>query len=253
MRWLGASIMPDGTPRPAAGRRSRARAEPVSFRGAMTVPQEPQPLDALAPPTPGDLRPTAFLDSGSDAVQRLAAEAAVGAADAHEVARRLFAAVRDGVRYDPFTMPTGPGGYRASAVLEAGTGYCVQKAVALTAAARAAGIPSRLGFADVRNHLQTERLQAAMGTDLFVYHGYSTFFVGGRWTKASPAFNAELCARFGVPPLDFDGTHDALLHAFTGDGARHMEYVRERGVYGDLPLETIMAAFREAYPGIDYA
>ena len=28
-----------------------------------------------------------------------------------------------------------------------------------------------------------------MGTDLFVWHGYSTFFVGGRWTKASSAFN----------------------------------------------------------------
>ena len=129
----------------------------------------------------------------------------------------------------------------------------MQKAVALTAAARATGIPSRLGFADVRNHLQSERLRGLMGTDLFVWHGYSTLFVGGRWRKASPAFNAELCARFGVPPLDFDGTRDALLHAFAGDGSQYMEYVHEHGVYTDLPLERILAAYRETYPAMPAA
>jgi transglutaminase-like putative cysteine protease len=133
-------------------------------------------------------------------------------------------------------------------VLAAGRGYCVQKAVALSAAARAAGIPARLGFADVRNHLQSERLRAAMGTDLFVWHGYSVLHLGGRWTKASPAFNRELCERFGVPPLEFDGTRDALLHAHAGDGSRYMEYLHEHGVWADLPLERILAAYREAYP-----
>ena len=135
-------------------------------------------------------------------------------------------------------------------MIDAGSGYCVQKAVALTTVARAVGIPSRLGFADVKNHLQSTRLRARMGTDLFVWHGYSALFLEGRWRKASPAFNRELCARFGVPPLAFDGTEDALLHAFTGDGTRHMEYVHERGIYTDLPLETLHAAFRDAYPGI---
>lgn len=33
-----------------------------------------------------------------------------------------------------------------------------------------------------------------------------------------PTFHAELCARFGVPPIDFDGEHDALLHAFDRRG-----------------------------------
>ncbi len=217
----------------------------------MPAQPAPQPLEAAEPPTPDDLRPTAFLDRDSDAVRRLAGEAAAGAADEHEVARRLFAAIRDGFRYDPYRIPADPDDYRASAVLEAGSGYCVQKAVALTAAARAAGIPSRLGFADVKNHLQSDRLRERMGTDLFVYHGYSTLYIGGRWTKASPTFNAGLCAFFGVPPLEFDGTRDALLHAFTGSGTRHMEYVRDRGVYADLPLDTILAAYRTAYPGIE--
>ena len=219
----------------------------------MTHHHEPQPVEPAAPPTPDDLQPTAYIDSDSETVRRFVERVAQGAEDEHEVVRRLFAAVRDGVRYDPYRIPTDPAEYRASAVLEAGSGYCIQKSVALTAAARAAGIPSRLGFADVKNHLQSERLRESMGTDLFVYHGYSTLYVGGRWTKASCAFNAELCARFGVPPLEFDGTHDALLHPFTGDGQRHMEYVRERGVYADLPFETFMAAFRETYLGINHA
>ncbi len=215
----------------------------------LTAPGAPQFLeDPGSPPRVEDLQQTAFFDCAGDVVRGFVARVTAGAEDEHEVAARLFAAVRDEVRYDPYRIPTDPADYRASAVLGAGSGYCVQKAVALTAVARAAGIPSRLGFADVRNHLQSERLLELMGTDLFVWHGYSTLFVGGRWTKASPAFNAELCARFGVPPLDFDGTHDALLHAFAGDGSQYMEYVREHGVYADLPLERILAAYREAYP-----
>ena len=82
------------------------------------------------------------------------------------------------------------------------------------------GIPARLGFSDVRNHLQSDRLRELMGTDVFVYHGYSELFVGGAWRKATPAFNATLCARFGVSRLEFDGSEDALLHPFSGDGRR---------------------------------
>jgi transglutaminase-like putative cysteine protease len=195
----------------------------------------------------GDLSPTRFIDSDSEVVRGFVDRVAGDARDEHEVVARLFAAVRDGIRYDPFNVSGDPEDYRASNVLRSDSGYCVQKSVALTAAARTAGIPSRLGFADVRNHLSTERLRAAMGTDLFIWHGYSTFFVGGRWTKASCAFNAELCARFGVPPLDFDGTHDALLHPYNGDGSRYMEYVTDRGVYTDLPLEQMLRDLKETY------
>ena len=171
-------------------------------------------------------------------------------ADERTTVSRLFAAVRDEIRYDPYTLSTEPDDYRASAVLAAGSAYCVPKAILLTAAARAMGIPARLGFADVRNHLQSERLLAVMGTDLFIYHGYSAVFVEGKWRKASPAFNRELCARFGVPPLDFDGTEDALLHAYTGSGERHMEYLRDHGTADDLPLDEIMSAYAAEYPAL---
>jgi len=201
-------------------------------------------------PSAADLAPTAYLDADHPDVVEYAQELVSGASDDADRARRLFAAVRDGIRYDASALPTDAAGYRASAVMRAGTAYCVPKSVLLSALARAVGIPARLGFADVRNHLQTERLAEQMGTDLFVYHGYSVLFVGGAWHKASCAFNAELCARFGVAPLDFDGRSDALLHQFDGDGSRYMEYVSDHGMWDDLPLELLLDEYRKAYPGL---
>ena len=210
----------------------------------MTEPQHIRDVE------PADLAPTRFLDSEHPDVRRFVDRVAGTAASERDVVSRLFAAVRDEVRYDPYSLSTDPDDYRASAVLAAGSAYCVPKAVLLTASARAAGIPSRLGFADVRNHLQSARLLSAMGTDLFVFHGYSIIFIDGDWRKASPAFNRELCARFGVAALDFDGSSDALLHAYTGSGKRHMEYVHDRGSFADLPLKEIIAAYEHAYPGM---
>jgi hypothetical protein len=65
--------------------------------------------------------------------------------------------------------------------------------------------------------------------------------------KASSAFNREWCARSGTAPLGFDGRSDALLHAYDGQGHRHMEYVRHRGVYRDLPLDAIRRTFADVY------
>ncbi|KAA8946764.1 transglutaminase-like domain-containing protein, partial [Mycobacterium sp.] len=175
--------------------------------------------------------------------------AAIGeSSDPVTCAQRLFVAVRDNIWYDPYSADDDPGHYRASYVATAARAYCVPKAVLLTAAARAAGIPARLGFADVRNHLQTDTLRARMGgTDVFAYHGYSELFVNNRWVKVTPAFNAELCARFGVPPIDFDGEHDALLHAYDSEGRQHMEYLHDRGWYDDLPLDEIVTELRRRY------
>ncbi len=196
------------------------------------------------------LRPTWFIDCDAPVVRRRAEEAVAGAASDEERARRLFYLVRDGIRYDPYSITRDPAGYRASAVLAQPAAYCIPKAVLLTALARAVGIPARLGFADVRNHLSSEKLLARLGTDLFVYHGYTEFWLGGRWVKATPAFNIELCERFGVKPLEFDGRSDALFHEFSADGRRHMEYVAERGSFADLPLQEIMDAFAASYGDI---
>jgi len=199
-------------------------------------------------PAPHLLAPTPIIDSAHPAVIAYAREAAGGAAGARERAVRLYRAVRDDVVYDPYGLGLDVAGMRASATLARKRGWCVAKAVLLAACARAEGIPARLGFADVRNHLSTEKLRAAMGTDVFVFHGNTELHIEGRWVKATPAFNKELCAKFGVEPLEWDGVHDSLLQAYDGAQRTFMEYVRDRGSYHDVPLDEILAAFREHYP-----
>lgn len=205
-------------------------------------------LDPASDPTDGDLAPTQFLDADEPAVKRFARDASAGAEDPTSQAVGIFTQVRDAIWYDPHSVSRDPADHRASAVLAGAQGWCVPKAVLLAASCRSVGIPARLGFADVRNHLQSPALSTRMGTDIFYWHGYALLWLDGAWRKASPAFNRELCERFGTQPLAFDGVHDALLHAHDGDGRRHMQYLDHRGVYADLPLEDIFATFDREYP-----
>ena len=199
-------------------------------------------------PTPAHLAATPAIDRDHPAVQAFARAHAQGA-DERARAVALAHAVRDGFRYDPYRIDLSPAAMRASTVLANGYGWCVPKATLLTAVARAAGIPARLGFADVRNHMSTERMRETMKTDLFIWHGYTELWLAGAWRKATPAFNIELCEKFGLLPLDFDGVHDSIYHAFDKAGNRHMEYVNERGAFDDLPLDRLVADFHATYPG----
>ena len=194
------------------------------------------------------LRPTAFLDADHPRVRELAETATAGVTDNTERAVRLYYAVRDGLRYDPYSIDFSPETCTASAVIARGRGYCVAKATVLAAAARALGIPSRLGFADVRNHLATPRLREQMGTDVFYYHGYTELHLEGRWVKVTPAFNIELCRRFGVRPLEFDGREDSIFHPLDAEGRQHMEYLHDRGSRDDVPLDELREAMARLYP-----
>jgi transglutaminase-like putative cysteine protease len=197
--------------------------------------------------TPPTLQATPTIDSDHPQVAAFAAQHARGDTP-RERACSLYLAVRDGLRYDPYRIDLSEPGMKASTALALGHGWCVPKAVVLAAVARAAGIPARLGFADVRNHLSTERLRQTMQTDVFVWHGYTELWLDGAWRKATPAFNLSLCEKFGLLPLEFDGVNDSLYHPFDRAGHRHMEYVNERGSFDDLPLAQICASFAEVYP-----
>ena len=188
------------------------------------------------------LQPTEFLDSDSLPVRDFAARATEGAAGEIAKAVALYYAIRDGIRYDPYVMATDPEQYRASVVAGLPAAYCIQKAILLGASARAVGVPSRLGFADVRNHLTSPKLRETMGSDLFVYHGYTELFLEGRWVKATPTYDKEYCRKAGVGPVEFDGIKDAMLPAFALDGRRNVEYLLDRGFFDDLPLEDIRKA-----------
>ena len=193
------------------------------------------------------LSPGRYIDSTHPSILDFAEDHARGDGT-RERAVSLYYAVRDKIRYNPFLDFSQVNVFRASAVLHAGEGFCIGKASLLAACARAAGIEARVGFADVKNHLTTPRLAETMGTDLFVYHGYTEMHLDGKWVKATPAFNLALCQRFRVKPLEFDGRADSIFHPFDENDRRHMEYVRDRGVYADVPVADIQQAFREAYP-----
>ncbi len=196
------------------------------------------------------LRPTPALDTDHPRVIAFAQQAAAGRRSAAERAAALFFAVRDGIRYHPYDLELTAEAMRASAVLARGHGFCVAKAVVLAAAARVLGIPSRLGFADVKNHLATEHLRRSIGTDLFAFHGYTELLVDGAWRKATPAFDRGLCERLRVDPLVFDGHRDAMLQQFDREGQRYLEYVRDRGHFADLPLGEIRDEFARRYPAL---
>lgn len=194
------------------------------------------------------LAPSPTIDSDHPSIREWAAAVAGEEREPLRVVVRLYYAVRDAIRYDPYSVRLDPEHLRASATLAAGRGYCVAKAALLAAGCRARGIAARLGFADVRNHLATRKLLERMGTDVFYWHGYASLAPEGRFVKATPAFDRTLCERFGIRPLEYDGREDSIFHPFDAEGRRHMEYLRDRGEFEDVPYEAIRATFARRYP-----
>ena len=196
------------------------------------------------------LAPGNFVDSDAPAIVALAKRTTADAANPRDAVLRLYATIRDTIRYDPYIDFADPASYRASGVLAAGRGFCVGKAALLAAAVRAIGVPARVGYADVRNHLTSPRLYRLIGTDVFTWHSYADILIDGRWVKATPAFDRALCERVGIDTLAFDGRTDSLFHPFDRSGRQHMQYLRDRGTFADVPFEAIQADFRRDYPNL---
>ncbi|WP_046384162.1 transglutaminase-like domain-containing protein [Pseudomonas veronii] len=194
------------------------------------------------------LNPSRFIDSDHPAVVEFAEKHRGSSADSGDQAVSLYYAVREAVRYNPYTFSRDPNTLNASFALAAGQSYCVPKATLLAACARRCGIAARIGLADVRNHLSTPRLIALLKSDVFAMHGYTELYLNGRWVKATPAFNQQLCELFDVPPLAFDGINDSVFHAFNRQGKRSMEYLVDHGQFADVPEDFFFAHLEKCYP-----
>lgn len=194
------------------------------------------------------LSPATIIDSDHEKIVEYANDTVsdVGG-DPVDNAVKLYYAVRDDIWYDPYYPFYLPEHYRASNVLKSGRGFCVSKASLLCALGRACGIPSRVGFATVRNHLATKKLLEYIGSDLFVYHAFTEFYLLGRWVKATPTFNVELCRKHNVVPLEFNGREDSIFHAYDMGKKQFMEYLEFHGTYADIPVDVILTAWEEAY------
>ena len=198
-------------------------------------------------PNPIYLAPTEIIDSTHPKIRDYAMEVVGSSSDPVERAVKLYLAVRDGIRYEPYTPFHLPEHYRASLVLQRRRSFCVPKVSLLCALGRACNIPSRVGFATVKNHLATKQLIDFLGSNVFVYHGFVEFHLEGKWVKATPAFNRELCVKHQVEPLEFNGREDSLFHPFNQENRKYMEYLEYHGTFADIPVETIVAAWNEAY------
>jgi len=196
------------------------------------------------------LQPTEFLNFDNEAVREFAETNTVGVKSETEKAVALYYAVRDGFQYNPYLLDLRRSGLTASDLLARNHGYCVEKAVLLAASARAVGVPSRLSFYIVRNHIATERLERALKKNYLVFHGAAEVYLDGNWLKTTPAFNAGLCKYLGVEPLEFDGTRDSIFQEYDASGNVFMEYLHEYGFFSDLPYELYLEELNKHYPHI---
>jgi len=192
------------------------------------------------------LRPTPTIDCDNELIKQKAEDLVKGQHEAIDKAKRLFYFVRDEIDYTfvPIDLLQQ---YQASKTLERGKGFCVEKAALLAALARAVGIPARLHFADIRNHLANDTVIKVMGTNLFSYHGYSELYLEAKWVKATPAFDLKMCQQNRIVPVDFDGKNDAIFHSHNSDGKLHIEYVQDHGYREDVPVDEILASWAQLY------
>lgn len=199
------------------------------------------------------LKPTYFINSDSETVIDLANELAKDTKNIIEKAVNIFYWTRDEILYNPYeTFTPEKEKNRASHIISLKKGWCVQKACVLAALARALRIPSRLHFADIRNHIVPEKLKKLMGTDLFVFHGYAELYLNDQWFNAVPAFNITMCQKLGLPTVEFDGidVNKGSLSKTTPNGQMYIEYITDRGVFSDLPLEKIFKISAAYYEGL---
>ena len=186
------------------------------------------------------LRPTDTLDCDNERIISTSSELTRGCAAQREKAVKLFYFVRDSIPYSLYMISVFKEDFTASRILEWGRGYCVQKAVLLTALGRAAGIPSRLAFARIRNNKVPDKIVRMTGTNIFPRHGYTQFFLGNTWLSVAPTFDKGLCEKIGAPAVEWDGREDAILPDRDLNGNTYIEYIEKFGSYEDLPFDWIV-------------
>ena len=185
------------------------------------------------------LKPTSIVNSDNPAIKNKAQEITKGQKEVVEKARSLFYFVRDNIRYNPYLPRYLPEHFRASNTLARGEGFCIQKAALLIALSRAVGIPARFHFVILRNHLLPGKMAELLVSNVIPDHAFAEFYLGGKWVGATPAFDLEMCQKYGIKPVEFDGKNDAKFHSHAQNGKLHIEYISDRGTYSDIPIEEI--------------
>lgn len=195
------------------------------------------------------LKPTYYFDFDNDLIQNLISEVKKDDSKNNQ-AIRIYTKIRDEWLYDPYHISFSKQKYRASHIAQKTTGNCVEKSILLIACLRALNIPARLHLGKVKNHIAVERLEEKFGTNELTPHGMVNVFLNNEWLKMSPAFNATLCEKFNVEPLDFDGYTNSYLQQYNTQGDLFMEYLEDYGHFNDVPLKFMIENLKTHYPHI---
>jgi hypothetical protein len=164
-----------------------------------------------------------------------------------DIAIDLYYLVRDSFIYDPYHLDLTTEGLKASNVLQKKRAWCVEKSTVLAACARKFGIPSRLGYAIVTNHIGVEKLTKMLRREEIVFHGFVEMFLNGKWVKCTPAFDERICALTKVTPLSWDGENDSLFQEFE-HSKKFMEYIQFYGIFDDVPIQLMNDEMEKYYP-----
>jgi transglutaminase-like putative cysteine protease len=192
------------------------------------------------------LRCTDIMDCDTEPVVEKARELTVGLQSDREKAVALFYFVRDEIRHDPYATGTEIERYGASVTLGLGKGFCSQKSILLAALGRAVGIPTRIGFVAIRDHLMSDAFKAVtQGIDILPLHGYTEFEIDGEWVHASPSYDLAICEKNGYVPVEFDGMNDAKDSPYDQEGKRHIEHLKDHGTFDDLPWDWMWEYLRQ--------
>ena len=195
------------------------------------------------------LKPSYYFDFDNDLIQNLISEVKKDDSKNNQ-AIRIYTKIRDEWLYDPYHISFSKQKYRASHIAQKTTGNCVEKSILLIACLRALNIPARLHLGKVKNHIAVERLEEKFGTNELTPHGMVNVFLNNEWLKMSPAFNATLCEKFNVEPLEFDGYTNSYLQQYNTQGDLFMEYLEDYGHFNDVPLKFMIENLKTHYPHI---
>ncbi len=198
------------------------------------------------------LKPTFFMDYEHPLIQEKVRELTHGIPEKDDISKavKLFYFVRDKIKYSVKNARESYNkeNWKSSLTLKRGFGFCIPKSILLVSLARAVGIPSKLHYVDIVNHMTSERLKKDMGSNLFIFHGFVELYLNGKWVEANCAFDKELCMRKNFPWVDFNGIKDGLFASTNKDGKPFVEYIKDRGIYNDAPHQKIMQTWAKEYP-----
>ena len=176
---------------------------------------KPRLIEGIAPPTPEDTAPNAWVQSTAPAVVEMAQSAVGNASSDLQRIRRLRSFVTDYMTSEGLDVSY------ASALETIATrrGDCTEYAVLLAALARAQGIPTRI----VSGLVYTDRFAGA--SRMFVPHTWDQVWLTDRWVS------------FDAAQRQFDSTHIALSVG-NGDPWRFFAVMN---VLGDMRISRAAA------------